>query len=389
MLSTKPEKAYWALTMAYTKSSAKGGKSGIIMSRQIKYLGLKVGLLSSLLIACPLVVYANEDSGQSIIVDSPDNPGQIVKLRPFKPNRILPSRAELKALQEEKAEMAELKALQKETAQMAGQAQSQAVLNGQVSAFTNNSADDSYVWTPTDGLLHHGKHIAKTYQTALAHKTVINSINASVIAPVETGRESKPDFSFLRAAEQDLSSLFIHPAEPPNQQFGDTFSSNAMPSLPAPVEQMPAMPFSPSAGPSAFASAQTDNSGFGAAGPPPFPLSLLPQPILKQLVRSLAHSTATRSGSIPMCFGAWHNSSTFGTNTPIYANGSPQGSFQNYSPLAYVHRNTRPVGAPSAVTTLHRHGYARKNPIRYNQTKLFSYPAYPTQNIPGFNLAGN
>src|SRR5579872_2744388 len=94
------------------------------MSKRIEYLNLKVGLLTFLLLACQLSVYAREDSGQSIVVSTSDNPAHVIKLRPFVRNRALPSRAQISALQVERAKMAE-------------EAQSVNMLNGKVSAFDN------------------------------------------------------------------------------------------------------------------------------------------------------------------------------------------------------------------------------------------------------------
>lgn len=374
------------------------------MSKRIKHLSLKAGLLSSLLIACQLAAYAHEDAGQSIVVSCPDNPDHLVKLRPFVPNRQLPSRAQMAALQEERAQMAE-------------QAQSQAVLNGKVSAFANSGYDPC---ARTTNASHRVNRLRRSNQAPVLHASVVNtsaaqfcipyieqaqSTNLPAIEPVNTVKDTNQNFSFLRMAEQHLSSLFNHPPDmsagsqtqpAATTQFSETFSSNQLPPLP-PVqlnEQMPNQPLSLSVSPVAFTPSMSQTSGYGSAGPPPFPLNLLPAPALKQLIRSMAYgSTSHASNSPPSYFGSWHNNFSPGVNSSInsYSNRLPQGNFHSYLQLAYMHRNIRYSSAPWVVTTaaVRRSAAARKQSVRKNslQAKLVSYPAYATQSVPVSHLA--
>jgi len=370
------------------------------MSKRIKHLSLKAGLLSSLLIVCQLAAYAYEDTGQSIIVSTPESPDHPVKLRPFVRNRVLPSRAEMVALQEERAQMAE-------------QAQSRATLNGKISAFADSQATNYDSVARITNSTRRVSHNRRSNQAAVSQTPVVNTAAAQfcmpymeqapslpAVKPINTLSNNRQGFSFLRTAEQHLTSVFSHspdtsasrqiqPAATP--QFSETVP--AYPAFP-PVQMSQPMtnqPLSLSVSPVSFTPSMSETSaetsGFGTAGPPPFPLNLLPAPALKQLIRSMAYGAASHAGSAPPSyFGSWHNSSTFGTNTPVYANGSPQGSFHSYLQIAYSHRNIRSRSAPSAVTTSHRNSHARKNPAKTSHAKLISYPAYPTQSIPGFNL---
>ena len=369
------------------------------MINRTKYFSFKVGLLPFLLIGCQLSAYAREDAGQSIVTTSPDNPAHLVKLRPFVANRRLPSRAQIAALQSEKAQMAE-------------EGQSQGMLNGQVAAFVNNEARNYRSWTraANTNISHHINRLAKSNQVVPASAVTTSPAVGEFCMPcveqaqanslpaepaVAAGNENK-NFSFLRTAEQNLSSLFNHPSNVASSQIpstntpqlGEVFSSNQSPAWPSAQanEQMMNQP------------APTEISGYGSAGPPPFPLNLLPAPALKQLIRSMAYGSATHGSNAPRSFfGSWHNSNTPslspGYNSSVnssvnsYVNRLPQGNFHTYLQLAYLHRNTRYSNAPWVVTNSHRRAVARKQAAKKNQIRLVSYPAYATQSAAMFHLA--
>jgi hypothetical protein len=318
--------------------------------KRIKNVCFRAGSLSALLVLFPLNVLASDDRGKSIVVSMSDDPSQVVKLRPFIPNRQLPSRAQLQALQAEKAKTA------------------QSVLSGQVSAFAPTTVDSSQA-------------SLDNHKASKVNFSLLPRANQTTSQPV-TNRNASEKFSFLRMAEQHLSSPASSSVPQPSSQpqIDATLPDNVYPDWPPqPVNQ----PLGLSVNPVLSAPLTTNTSEFGSAGPPPFPLSLLPSPVLKQLIRSMAYGSQSHSNSgIQTNFGCWHNNCTF-TSELEPAPSSPMGSFRLYSPVQYT-SNTRPVGAShrTAKTTSH---HKEKHVHQTNQTNLVSYPAYPTysfQSIP-------
>ena len=408
MLCTR-QKGWLKLTMAYKKVLAYKTDNKIMISRT-KYFSFKAGLLPFMLIASQLSVYANADTGQTIVTSSPDNPGHLVKLRPFMANRRLPSRAQIAALRSQNAQMAET-------------GQSQSMLSGQVAAFFNSDVPNRS-WTPSTNTVHHSNRIAKSNQLIPAKAITTNSAvgefcmpcveqvkanNLPISEPPVAVKSENKNFSFLRMAEQNLSSLLNRPSEATannqisatsNPLVGEVFSSNQLLTLPSQTnEQMMNQPLSLSVSPVAStpAAASTETSAYGNAGPPPFPLCLLPAPALKQLIRSMAYGSASHASNAPRSyFGSWHNSAPSGlssnTNSNLnssvnsYVNRLPQGNFHSYLQLACLHRNTR-YSAPWAVTNSHRRAIARKQAAKKSAIKLVSYPAYATQSASMFRIA--
>jgi hypothetical protein len=378
------------------KIQKKGGKSEIIMNKRIKVINLKAGLLLSLFIACPL----NSFAAESVVVSTPDDTGRTVKLRPFVRNRALPSRREIAALQEERARMAE-------------EVRTFSQLNGKVSAFENYQSPNYDSNSRPSNSRHRVNRFHKPIQTAVSQPPAVTIappppqeplpiVEATqslptaepVIKPVANTNQG---FSFLHNAEQYFSGLFSHPpdmsASSQTKQAAPLSVIESPPGYPtfppeSPSQSMSNTPMSLSVSP--VASAMSEPSGFGSAGPPPFPLSLLPAPALKQLIRSMAYGSTSHAGHAPPSyFGSWHNNSTFNANSPAtsVAYLTPQGNFHSYMRSAYSNPRARSKNAPSAVTTSHRKAHTSRNSTKKDQIKLASYPAYSRQLVPASSVS--
>ncbi len=90
-----------------------------------------------------------------------------------------------------------------------------------------------------------------------------------------------------------------------------------------------------SPGPSAFslpapalsAPPQFASSGFGAAGPTPFPLNLLPEASLKQLVKTIAGRRTSSANTQQVAFGSWHSASTLSSMSGNHVTNLPYAGF--------------------------------------------------------------
>jgi hypothetical protein len=315
----------------------------------------------------------------SITVDYSSNSARCIKLRPFMANRKLPSRRDLElALTEQKAKMAD---------------EENARLNGQVSTFVvgeNNFA--TKIERPTNTPIN---HINRTYTK---HNIAKNAQNS---------------FAFIKQAEQHLFSsppIASQPIFNPQPSTNDIDTTNMASLSPASIQ-------SEETGPSAFnlpligpnIQAVLPSSGFGSAGPPPFPLNLLPEATLKQLIKSLAgNNRCHNSGNTQaVAFGSWHNPYALNKVPSSYQhNALPYAGFQSH----LTHRlyngriNGNHIGALPAVTgsplRLGRHQStnqnnsnnpkdtaARNRMLLDSQLKVASYPVYATQSLKLWNFA--
>jgi len=366
------------------------------MDKRIKVINLKVVLLLSLVVSCPLSSYAAE----SVVVSTPDDTGRTVKLRPFVRNRALPSRRDIAALQEERARMAE-------------DIRTFSPLSGKVSAFESYQSPNYDSNPRPSSSRRRANRVNKPMQSAISPPPAVTIaptppqeplpiVEAAQSVPTEEpvikpAASNNQGFSFLHSAEQYFSGLISHP---PDTSASSQTKQAASLSV---IESPPGYPTFPpeSASPSAtnntmslsvspVTSAVSEPSGFGSAGPPPFPLSLLPAPALKQLIRSMAYGSTSHAGHAPPSyFGSWHNSSTFNANSPAtsVAYLTPQGNFHSYMHSSYPRPRSKSRSAPSAVTTSHRNTHTSKNSTKKEQNKLASYPAYSRQIVPASNVS--
>jgi hypothetical protein len=128
-----------------------------------------------------------------------------------------------------------------------------------------------------------------------------------------------------------------------------------------------------------------------SAGPAPFPLSLLPQDSLKQMISG---SRSRRSDAPPSYFGCWHGapqvaglpgsgfrtysggSAVYNSHSHYAAHGSSGGSLATHSggPLA-AHQTTAHSHAKSTGESTHALAQLRRLPPQ--DVKVASYSAYP------------
>jgi hypothetical protein len=253
---------------------------------------------------------ANKSANKSIIVATHTG---AVKLMPFVPNRKLPSKRDLETT------------LIPQTAQMAPE---QKPLAGQVALFDGNNHSDSTYVVPRSTIASLNK---------VANKKNWNNLLAATKATYSAVKNSNAGFPFLKQAEHQLldqpsetKSLPAaeHPvaAKPANldQQMLDEYSqmqgemqANSRSAQlshnrqPNPQMAQECEMINGQAGAQSGTSAST-------AGPAPFPLSLLPQGSLKQLMRGMASRPSARGPAT--YFGCWHGN-----------RGLATGGFQHYS----------------------------------------------------------
>ena len=195
-------------------------------------------------------------------------------------------------------------------------------------------------------------------------------------APNETVNPQQ-GFSFLHLAEHHLISQPMAPA-------ADSFNVETNPSMSFPMSSEPSMPSS------------ADASGFGSAGPPPFPLNLLPAPALKQLIRSVALGVAPHNSHSPRSyFGSWHNGMSL---SPSYISNLPPSSFHTFIQPTYSRRTRSMHGSNHwalSVVTASRNQSISQNHISSSnkqrsllksQSRVATYPAYAKQSLKSFNF---
>ena len=329
----------------------------------------------------------NRQKSQSIIVSCSNDSSHTIKLRPFMANRKLPSRQDLElALIEQKAKLAQ---------------ETNSRLNGQVSTFIVGSENNNQDCTP------------RAYSRNIAHK---NYTRQTAL------RTEQSNFSFMKQAEQRLLSSTLPKINEANITSPHMPSLNNSVNMPpnmlstiAPTQTTPQMmPLSmesynatamnpPSCFPSSLSSnspSQTTASGFGSAGPPPFPLNLVPEATLKQLIKSLASGMPSHTGTGPRAsFGSWR-----GTNSSNLAYAGFQSHLitPRYQPMI-CNTQTRRISALPAVTATplrsksHSDGTknvsnqkdtaARNRMLLESQARVAAYPAYATQSLRAWNFA--
>lgn len=348
----------------------------------------------------------------SIIVSCSDDPNHAVKLRPFMANRKLPTRRELElALVEQKAKLAE---------------ENNSRLNGQISTFVidrgsiqNRSFGNTRTSAPHRAISHLNNNLSGTHQI--------------------TKKSNQSNFSFMKQAEQQLlstgksetvksNSLITNSGMNPSVisavQMQRPVSSSVLPvpsnnlftSVPPntassglPTAGSSEIP-SDNSGPSPFSlprpTANVHNqisAGFGSAGPPPFPLNLLPEASLKQLIRSLA-GQRYRNTSQQVAFGSWHSAAPLQSVSTGKNKGLPYGGFQSHLPQRLTHsakhnkygklyalntvtgvRNKQQIRKTRSNTTVQKDIDSR--PMA-REVKVAVYPsAYATQSLKLWNFA--
>jgi len=205
-----------------------------------------------------------------------------VKLRAFMPGRKLPSSKDLQ--------------LVSQRAQMAPEREQ--ALNGTVSETYNNASPYAYA----------GESGSAASYNANTPRVVLNQVQA-VARQIRTASNNK------KKNQQNISATSISPESAPSMQnavadFGQ-FSKDVPASWMANEKNLSLIQ-APSASPKEMA--QIDRmidrnragESNGTAGPPPFPLSLLPQQSLKQFVGAKPQN---RVAAPPSFFGSWHGNS--------------------------------------------------------------------------------
>jgi len=272
---------------------------------------------------------------------------QLSNLRPFVPNRKLPSQKELD------------QALVAQTAKLAQE--STGTLNGKISTFYNSSNPDysnKAVFSP--------KTIAST-GTSL--KPFSRSIH-QIFSNIATGNSAKPS-----ASAPSVNS--IPAASEPSEQQASVSPQLGFPLMRQAERYLNDQPETDAQAradqavidryaQTEFGGSNPDDQGNGgesfaadtasSAGPPPFPLNLLPQSSLKQLVRGMARPTRpTAALSRQPYFGSWR--------------GNP-GAGQYMAP-----RNLPVAGFHSYVRS---YGFCRPNNWQPRQ-RLVARPYFPSQ----------
>ncbi len=361
----------------------------------------------------------NSKQTNSIIVSCSDDPTHTIKLRPFMANRKLPSRHELElALIEQKAKLAQ---------------ENDARLSGQVSTFVvgeDNQASPSIQPYPSNSYRQRAAEPKHDNLTRL--KNV--SRNYFLQSPTKSAQNS---FSLMKQAEQHLlstgkqqmtqSNSFATNSATGEQTIssvnGSSINIEALNSMPINATNSQAMPVVPmnwtseECGPSAFSLStnalrkqiQVSSSDFGAAGPPPFPLNLLPEASLKQLIKSLAGSRSSSSSTngSNVAFGSWHSPYPLNSVSGNRSSNLPYAGFQSHLTKPYASSDKKAnfhyVSALPAVTGAHRKSSARKQKTRDaanqrdaairvrmlldSQVRVATYPAYTTQSLKPWNFA--
>jgi hypothetical protein len=276
-----------------------------------------------------------------------------VRLRAFMPGRRLPSKSELATK------------LVSQQAQMAPETQSS--LNGNVSESITRSAygeaaSNPYFSTAPRVVLNQVQAVARQLKNAKKRSAVANNIHPTSIAPqtastplsatADFGQLSKDIPSSWMASDKNLSVL-----EAPVPTAQDMAQINQM------QEQ---------------SRAQAQEGG--TAGPPPFPLNLLPQQSLKQFVGQTAAAGRPQQKLAPQAgFGSWHAA---GTPSRLTAGLAPAGFHSNlhgghFGSYIAPHGGRKAVSLkPGNRNVLIAEAQAHRNPIP--GAKVASYAPYAT-----------
>ena len=363
---------------------------------------------------------AKEDCSQqsnSIIVSCPDNPSHPIKLRPFMANRRLPSRHELElALVEQKAKLAE---------------ENNARLTGQISTFVVGN-ENKYLASPKQtnpmiSKLDNSNHIF--------NKQATNKYNFSAMKQAEQqlisiGRQlnQKNQSVSQTAINSDLSPNRIStingptanpflklPADTPTIKSNNLPSTNISSNNPLPLSDTQATGCTESvvdnsSGPSAFSlpliksntSLSGNASAFGTAGPPPFPLNLLPEASLKQIIKNLAGKNYSHN-TPKVAFGSWHSGIPLTNASNNKAANLPYAGFQSHLTSQKINKknNYHRLSALPAVTVSptnsskqrrqsinnQQNNSARNRMLLESQVKVAAYPSYTTQSLKSWNFA--
>jgi hypothetical protein len=237
-------------------------------------------------------------------------------LRPFVPNRKLPRRADLEM------------ALKAQEPMMAAEPSS--VLSGKVSGFFQNNDESFSSYTDESSQFKASQKTAiglrqtKTRPERIAEMTrnlmktipAISQESAPAVAnqPINAMRDlslitrdgssvpTQRGFLMMQQAEHSLLN-----ENGPAEQDGNMMSASALQISPQ-EENME--------GPTTM----------GSAGPPPFPLNLLPEASLKRFIRGSLGTNHSNPSTPRVYFGSWHRSATM--------NSLPAGGFHTYSTYA-------------------------------------------------------
>jgi hypothetical protein len=301
-------------------------------------------------------------------------------IMPFVPHRALPHRADVND------------GLQAQTPRMARE--SNISLSGGVSTYYAGSQPSPYQMTPASSNASPtsaiGLRPTKSRQDRVAEMTKsmmkfigngqvqksVGEVHRNLLTKIELPSRSQSSvapqagFPMMRQAEAMLS--------PGSNEQGQSGMAN-MQMQPFNGEQtnQMSMQMSPMQGMGAPGVSGTADS----AGPPPFPLNLLPEASLKQLVRG---SAPKRALGPKVSFGSWHNNSTIAS--------LPPGGFQTYSPGRAQNRsvgkshfstyasNSHHATKRTATSVSKDHSVARRLPARQPQeNRIAVYAPYSAQ----------
>ncbi len=354
----------------------------------------------------------------SIIVNCSDNPTRAVKLRPFVANRPLPSRRDLElALVEQKAKLG-----QENNARLSGQiSTSVSSEENNPASYRTHSLSNDYSQranTPASGNLAQFNNVNRTYSKPASSKSAQTGFYLMKQAEQHLLSSAKQHLSGSNESATTASSEQL-PIPSINGSLANLQTTRIMPTNNAQSEANSAMSMnwtSDESGPSAFSlpaiapnnRPQVSSSGFGAAGPPPFPLNLLPEASLKQLIKGLAGHRNPNSTTTPsVAFGSWHSPSSLNSVSSNRSGSLPYAGFQSHLTKLYANSdrkaNYRRVSALPAVTASHKKSAAnqQKTPdatnqkdtsnhnrmIFENQVRVATYPNYTTQSLKLWNFA--
>jgi hypothetical protein len=274
-----------------------------------------------------------------------------VKLRAFVPGRKLPSSKELQ--------------LVSQRAQMAPEQS----LNGSVSESYTNASPYTYA----------GESGSKSAYTAAAPRVVLNQVQA-VARQIRTASNKKK-------IQQNITPTSIAPETASTSlqnsvaDFGQ-FSKDVPASWMANEKNLSLIQ-APDVSPREMAQIdrQIERShppeSAGTAGPPPFPLSLLPQQSLKQFVGAKPQN---RVAAPPAFFGSWHNAMS-NQPTKLASNLAPAGFKTNmhgshFGSYAAPHAGQRP--STSSFKPSNQKQFAPQDHHAASAPKVAAYAPYST-----------
>jgi hypothetical protein len=286
------------------------------------------------------------DSNNQLIVNG-------VRLRPFMPGRKLPHRSDLQTnFLEQQAKLAQ------EPSPLSGVVSEDCAVPGVdiTSGVTKYKFNNPYVTKAPRVVPNEKQVIARKSSQGLKRKREPIQDQQPVEQNSQESNQGIDTPSQWMANEQNFKSL-----TPPSSSFQDrALIQNALQNI----------------DPKVFDDQVTAQS-MGSAGPPPFPLNLLPQQSLKQFV-SGGRTQARKLSAPPSFFGAWHGDNLIARNFAS-TSGLPEAGFQsNLRVKSFAHSHASPTkthtltNKPSRQNTI----IAQARKVQQPELKISLYPPY-------------